>query len=87
MGTYEQLYDPTRLGDGGEVSSVQGQMGEGESSETTLGSGVGTIDESVPYNQVNYDYAQAAAKAAENAALPEYAREWIGAYFDALRGE
>ena len=86
-GEYEKIYDPTRLGDGGEVSNVSGQTGAGDVLEMDLGPGAGSLDDTVPYNQVALEYADAASKSAENAALPEYARDWISTYFNSLLEE
>ena len=55
--------------------------------EVDLGPGAGSLDDTVPYNQVALEYADAASKSAENAALPEYARDWISTYFNSLLEE
>ena len=84
MGEYEQIYDPTRLGDGGQVSQSSGEVREGESQQVDLGPGAGDLSGYVPYNQVIGEYADAASDAAQAENLPESARTWISNYFSAL---
>lgn len=81
---YETIYDPTRLGGSGEAVSESGEMGEGTISEAQIGTGLGTIDGSVPYGQALPEYERRAVEAVQNAALPEYARQWVTDYFRAL---
>lgn len=81
---YESIYDPTRLGTEGEVTNERGQIGEGEISEATIGSGLGSIDESVPYNEVLPEYYESAVEAVQNANLPGYAQNWVDRYFSSL---
>lgn len=83
-GVYEQIYDPTRLGDGGEVSSVTGEVREGQDQVIEMGPGAGTIDGYIPYNRVVGSYAEAAAAAAESSDLSDSARQWANDYFSAL---
>ena len=83
-GAYETIYDPTRLGGSGEAVSETGEMGEGTISEAQIGAGLGTIDGSVPYGQALPEYERRAVEAVQNAALPEYARQWVTDYFRAL---
>lgn len=81
---YETIYDPTRLGGSGEAVSETGEMGEGTISEAQIGAGLGTIDGSVPYGQALPEYERQAVEAVQNAALPDYARQWVTDYFKAL---
>ena len=81
---YETIYDPTRLGGSGEAVSESGEMGEGTISEAQIGTGLGTIDGSVPYGQALPEYERQAVEAVQNAALPDYARQWVTDYFRAL---
>ena len=81
---YETIYDPTRLGGSGEAVSESGEMGEGTISEAQIGAGLGMIDGSVPYGQALPEYERRAVEAVQNAALPEYARQWVTDYFRAL---
>ncbi|NLO83982.1 MAG: hypothetical protein GX096_00925 [Clostridiales bacterium] len=81
---YESIYDPTRLGTEGEITNERGQIGEGEISEATIGSGLGSIDESVPYNEVLPEYYESAVEAVQNANLPGYAQNWVDRYFSSL---
>ena len=83
-GVYEQIYDPTRLGDGGKVSSVTGEVREGQDQVIEMGPGAGTIDGYIPYNRVVGSYAEAAAAAAESSGLSDSARQWANDYFSAL---
>ena len=83
-GAYETIYDPTRLGGSGEAVSETGEMGEGTISEAQIGAGLGTIDGSVPYGQALPEYERQAVEAVQNAALPDYARQWVTDYFRAL---
>ena len=84
QGEYEQIYDPTRLGDGGDVSSVTGEVREGQDQVIEMGPGSGTIDGYIPYNRVVGSYAEAAAAAAESSGLSDSARQWANDYFSAL---
>ena len=84
VGQYEQIYDPTRLGDGGESSQVSGEVREGEDQQIDIGPGAGGISGYVPYDQVVGEYAASAASAAEADGLPESAKKWVNDYFSAL---
>ena len=53
-------------------------------SEMTLGPGLGDASGDVPYDQVVAEYQAAAARQAQEAALPDYARQWVTDYFTAL---
>lgn len=81
---YESIYDPTRMGGAGEITNERGKMGEGEITETTIGTGAGSVEGSVPYSQVLPEYSQSAVEAAQNAQLPAYAQKWIEDYFNSL---
>ncbi|MCL1855658.1 MAG: hypothetical protein FWF86_07985 [Clostridia bacterium] len=84
MGLYEVIYDPTRLGDGGEVTQERGEIGQGEATEARLGPGLGGIGEGVPYPDVALQYRESAAQAVENANLPIYVQKWVETYFTSL---
>lgn len=81
---YEAIYDPTRLGGSGETVNERGRLGEGETSEATVGTGVGSIGESVPYNRVLPEYQDSAVQAVQNADLPAYVQKWVQTYFGLL---
>lgn len=81
---YEAIYDPTRLNAQGETVASKGKVGEGEITEMTVGAGIGSAGESVPYNQVLTEYQETAVTAAQNAQLPTYAQQWVQDYFGAL---
>ncbi len=81
---YESIYDPTRMGGSGETVNERGKLGEGEITETTIGTGAGSMDGSVPYSQVLPEYSQSAVEAAQNAQLPAYAQKWVEDYFNSL---
>ena len=85
LGEYEAIYDPTRLGDGGQVTQSTGRVDENaQISEMTLGPGLGDASGSVPYDQVVGAYQSAAVQRAREAALPGYAQQWVADYFSAL---
>ncbi len=84
LGTYEVIYDPTRLGGDGEVANERGVVNQGETTEATLGAGLGSVSESVPYADVAYEYQQSAVEAVENADLPVYVQKWVETYFQSL---
>lgn len=85
LGQYESIYDPTRLGDGGQITQSTGRVSEqGDSMELTLAPGLGTAEGGVPYDQVAGEYRDTAVQRAQEAALPAYARDWINEYFSAL---
>lgn len=83
-GAYEQIYDPERLGDGGQISQAQGEVREGEDAQIDLSPGAGSLDGYVPYDEVIGSYAERAAQAAQEDALPARQRQWVADYFDAL---
>lgn len=83
-GEYESIYDPTRLDASQTEISAQSPQGEGDSMQAQLGPGAGQIGESVPYNQVIYDYASAAVQAADSQNLTAQERSWVNAYFASL---
>ncbi|MBQ7520149.1 MAG: hypothetical protein IJU12_07510 [Clostridia bacterium] len=85
LGEYEQIYDPTRLGDGGEITQSTGQVDENaQMSELNLSPGLGNTAGSIPYDQVVGEYQAAAVQRAQEAALPGYAQQWVADYFSAL---
>ena len=85
LGEYEQIYDPTRLGDGGEITQSIGQVDENaQMSELNLSPGLGNTAGSIPYDQVVGEYQAAAVQRAQEAALPGYAQQWVADYFSAL---
>jgi len=84
MGFYEVIYDPTRLGNGGEVTRERGEIGLGETSEAALGAGLGGISEGVPYPEVALEYQESAVQAVESANLPTHVRKWVETYFTSL---
>lgn len=81
---YEAIYDPKLLNREGDTVTTKGKVGEGEISEVTAGTGLGSVDGSVPYNRVLAEYGDTAVQAAQNAALPSYAQKWVQDYFGAL---
>lgn len=85
LGEYEQIYDPTRLGDGGEITQSTGKVDENaQMSELTLSPGLGNTTGSIPYDQVVGEYQAAAVQRTQEAALPGYAQQWVADYFSAL---
>jgi hypothetical protein len=86
-GAYESIYDPTRLGDGGEASQSTGQVSDGDVSRADLAPGLGTAGGTVPFAQGAYSYGQAAAKAANQPGVPEDVQKMVSAYFSALIDE
>lgn len=84
VSAYERIYDPLRIGDGGEISYVEGAQGEGETQQIDVGPGMGDLSGSVPYNQVIGEYQQSAAQAMRRSALPETLQDWVQRYFNAL---
>lgn len=87
VGEYERIYDPTRLGDGGDPSLVQGQQNEGDITQIQLGPGMGSLSGSVPYDQVIGEYSEAAAQAVRRSTLPASMQDWVQRYFDSLLEE
>lgn len=83
-GEYERIYDPTRL-DAEQVDlTAQSDRGEGEAMQAELAPGAGSLEGTVPYNQVALDYAQAASQAADSQSLTAQERQWVTDYFTAL---
>lgn len=83
---YETIYDPTRLGGEGESINDSGAAAEGERIEIQMGTGLGTVNGTVPYRQALPSYSQAAVEAMEDMELPAYAQKWVESYFNALSG-
>lgn len=87
-GQYESIYDPTRLGDGGEISQSTGKVTQnGEHSQLQLTPGLGNTQGSVPYDQVAGEYRDAAVQSAQQDNLPDYAKQWVNDYFTSLLEE
>lgn len=84
LGEYEVIYDPTRLGVDGEMTNERGTVGQGETTEVTLGAGLGSVSEGVPYSDVAYEYGESAVQAVEHANLPAYVQKWVEIYFQSL---
>ena len=81
---YERIYDPERLGDGGEVSHVSGQQtGSGET-VTEDGKGVGDLSGYIPYREVYQEYRSEAMNSMDRRILPPNVRGLVRDYFDAL---
>ncbi len=84
-GDYERIYDPTRLGDGGQASQVTGKpSGQGASEQTEASPGLGSFDGFVPYNEVFGSYSRQAMENLERMDIPAGMRELIKEYFSAL---
>jgi len=86
-GAYESIYEPTRLGDGGEITQSAGQVSGGNVSRADLAPGLGTAGGTVPFAQGARSYGQAAAKAADRPGVPEDVQKMVNAYFSALIDE
>jgi hypothetical protein len=86
-GAYESIYDPTRLGDGGEISQSTGQVSEGHVSRADLAPGLGSAGGAVPFAQGARSYGQAAARAADRPGVPQDVQKLVNAYFSALIDE
>ena len=84
VGIYEALYDPTRLGGSGEVTQERGIVGEGETTEMTIGGGAAGLGDMVPYSEVALEYSESAVQAVKEANLPAYAQKWVESYFQSL---
>jgi tetratricopeptide (TPR) repeat protein len=83
--TYEQIYAPERLGDGGEVSHVQGQQtGSGEVITEDGGRGAGDLSGYIPYKDVYLEYRSEAMSSMDRRVLPPSIREMVRDYFSAL---
>lgn len=83
-GTYETIYDPTRLGGAGETVNETGETGTGEMTEIQLGTGEGALAGEIPYEQALPEYREQAVEAVQNGNLPDYAQKWVEEYFAGL---
>lgn len=84
-GEYEKIYDPKRLGDGGESSQVSGKAGEeGNSEQVDAGRGLGSFDGFVPYNEVFGEYKSQAMLNLDRMDIPQNMRELVKKYFSSL---
>lgn len=83
-GTYESIYDPTRLDADQTELAAESPRNEGDAAQLNVGPGAGSLDGSVPYNQVALEYAEAAARAAESQNLTNRERQWVADYFASL---
>jgi len=82
---YEKIYDPKRLGDGGEISQVPGNAGnEGDSEQVNAGQGLGNFDGFIPYNEVFGEYKQQAMQNLNRMDIPQNMRELVKGYFSSL---
>jgi len=82
---YERIYDPTRLGDGGDISQVGGSHNEeGESQQVDAGQGLGSFDGFIPYKEVFGEYRSQAMDSLDRREIPPSMREWVKDYFSSL---
>jgi len=82
---YEKIYDPKRLGDGGEVSQVTGNIGnEGDSEQINAGQGLGDFSGFIPYNEVFGEYRSQAMQSLDRMNIPQNMRELVKEYFSSL---
>lgn len=82
---YERIYDPTRLGDGGETSHITDKPSDsGDSQQIDVGNGLGSFDGFIPYNEVFGDYQSQAMESMERSAIPPNMRETVRQYFSSL---
>lgn len=80
----EHIYDPGRLGDGGDISHVPGNnTGKGDS-EQKEDSGIGDLDGYIPYKQVIGQYESEAVNSVERRALPKSMEAIVREYFASL---
>jgi nucleotide-binding universal stress UspA family protein len=83
--TYERIYDPERLGDGGEVSHVPGQQTDsGEIITVDGGKGIGDLSGYIPYKEVYSEYRSEAMTSMERRVLPLSVQNLVRDYFDSL---
>jgi hypothetical protein len=83
--TYEQIYAPERLGDGGELSHVQGQQtGSGEVITEDGGKGAGDLSGYIPYKDVYLEYRSEAMSSMDRRVLPPSIQGLVRDYFSAL---
>jgi hypothetical protein len=81
---YETIYDPSRLGDGGEESQVPGQnTGQGQI-DSKDNMSLGNIDGYIPYGQVISEYEKEAVQSMNRRALPAGIETLVRDYFSSL---
>ena len=83
-GEYETIYDPERIEREKEDVMTRQNRLEGESAQTEIGPGKGTLAGDVPYGEVVAEYAKSEALAAERENLTEQERQWVREYFTLL---
>jgi len=82
---YERIYDPTRLGDGGEISRITDKpSASGNSQQFEVGAGIGSASGFIPYNEVFGDYQRQAMDSLERSSIPPSMRELVKEYFSSL---
>ncbi|MHB8758216.1 MAG: hypothetical protein ACYC6V_09430 [Bacillota bacterium] len=83
-GSYERLYDPSRLGGDGQTSVVGGKTGDGASETVDSeqhAAGPGSLR---PYDEIYSAYNQEAMTAIDSAYVPASLRDLIRQYFSSL---
>ena len=86
-GSYETIYDPERTeADMRDAGTNQNRLGE-DSVQTEIGPGRGRLEGDVPYGQVIGEYAETAARAADNDLLTAEEKEWVSHYFSILTSQ
>ncbi len=82
---YEKIYDPTRLGDGGEITNVPGQhTGSGEIITEKGERGLGDFSGYIPYREVYQEYKSEAMKSMDRRSLPPSIQTMVREYFEEL---
>lgn len=82
---YEKILNPERLGDGGKISQVKGNLSDqGSSQQVEAGEGLGSFDGFIPYNEVFGEYKSQAMQNIERINIPVNMKEWVKGYFSSL---
>ncbi len=82
---YERIYAPERLGNGGEITHVPGQLtGEGDITRQDDGRDIGNLSGFIPYKDVYQEYRDEAMNSMDRRILPPNIQEMVRLYFDAL---
>lgn len=81
---YEKIYDPQRIGRGGEISQVKGQAGDGPQQVLEIDDPAIMTESMRPYREVLAEYSQAARESLLRQPIPSGMTEVVRNYFSSL---